>query len=268
MDIKKKLLIKFNYFNKALFILNLCFTTSCSFGAEMEKNDYFGSNMSSLLKEIERGNRFISEDLIKSGSDLNSYGKEGVTPLFFFIINRDLDAIEFALQLGADPNFISGTNNLPISFIVGDGDDDILKLLLKYGANPNSLDHNAYPVIFRAIGHDNWKHIDMLLDAGADLNLTNKVNENSALYSTSLNKFETTYRLIKLGADYNTPNKAGSTIANRIDKKLSKNLLSPKFKAYGWAIKTKELLISKGVRFPPYSPKEVRERIKNGESIN
>ncbi|MEG3756272.1 hypothetical protein [Psychromonas arctica] len=234
----------------------------------MKISNYFDNNMALLLNEIEKGNKFTSEQLIKDGSNLNSYGKEGVTPLFLLIINKDLDAIELALELGADPNFISGNNDHPIAYIVGDGDDHILKLLLKYGGNPNAVDHNAYPVIFRAIGHDNWNHINILLKAGVDLNLTNKANDNSALYSTSLNKFEFTFRLIELGADYHKPNKVGATIANRIEKKLSRNLLSPEFEAYGWAIKTKELLISKGVRFPPYSPKEVRERIKNGESIN
>ena len=268
MNVKEKLLTKLRYFYRSLLILSLCFTSACSFGGKIKKNNYFDSNMVLLLNEIEKGDKFTSEQLIKNGSNLNSYGEEGITPLFFFIINKNLDAIELALQLGADPNFISGNNDHPIAYIVGDGDDKILELLLKYSGNANAVDHNAYPVIFRAIGHNNWNHINMLLKAGADLNFTNKVNENSALYSTSLNKFEITFRLIELGADYHTPNKVGSTIANRIEKKLSKNLLSPEFEAYGWAIKTKELLISKGIKFPPYPPKEIRERIKNGEPIN
>ncbi|WP_025563781.1 ankyrin repeat domain-containing protein [Psychromonas sp. SP041] len=268
MDVKEKLLTNLKCFNRSLLILSLCFTSACSFGGKVKKNNYFDSNMALLLNEIEKGDKFTSKQLIKNGSNLNSYGKEGITPLFFLIINKDLNAIELALQLGADPNFISGNNDHPIAYIVGDGDDKILELLLKYGGNANAVDHNAYPVIFRAIGHDNWNHINMLLDAGADLNLTNKTNDNSALYSTSLNKFEITFRLIELGADYHYPNKVGATIANRINKKLSRNLLTPKFKAYGWAIKTKELLISKGIKFPPYSPKDVRERLKNGQSIN
>ena len=268
MNVKEKLLTKLKYFNRSLLILSLCFTSACSFGGKIKKNNYFDSNMVLLLDEIEKGDKFTSEQLIKNGSNLNSYGEEGITPLFFFIINKDLDAIELALQLGADPNFISGNNDHPIAYIVGDGDDKILELLLKYGGNANAVDHNAYPVIFRAIGHDNWNHINMLLEFGADLNRTEPGGDNAPLYSTSLNKFEICYQLIKMGAASNKPNSAGVTIAYQIESKLSKNLLSPEFEAYGWAIKTKELLISKGVEFPPDSPKEIRERIKNGQPIN
>lgn len=268
MNVKEKLLTKLKYFNRSLLILSLCFTSACSFGGKIKKNNYFDSNMVLLLDEIEKGDKFTSEQLIKNGSNLNSYGEEGITPLFFFIINKDLDAIELALQLGADPNFISGNNDHPIAYIVGDGDDKILELLLKYGGNANAVDHNAYPVIFRAIGHDNWNHINMLLEFGADLNRTEPGGDNAPLYSTSLNKFEICYQLIKMGAASNKPNSAGVTIAYQIESKLSKNLLSPEFEAYGWAIKTKELLISKGIKFPPYSPKDVRERLKKGQSIN
>ena len=268
MDVKEKLLTNLKCFNRSLLILSLCLTSACSFGGFFKKNNYFDSNMALLLNEIEKGDKFTSEQLIKNGSNLNSYGKEGITPLFFLIINKYLNAIELALQLGADPNFISGNNDHPIAYIVGDGDDKILELLLKYGGNANAVDHNAYPVIFRAIGHDNWNHINMLLEFGADLNRTEPGGDNAPLYSTSLNKFEICYQLIKMGAAYNKPNSAGVTIAYQIESKLSKNLLSSKFEAYGWAIKTKELLISKGVEFPPYSPKEIRERIKNGQPIN
>lgn len=268
MVIKYQLLTKFKRVSKILAVISLSLFSACSFGEKMKAEEFFDNGMVLLLKTIVRGDVARAKEMIQQGADLNIHGDEGITPLFWLIINKDLDAIELALQLGANPNFISGDNDHPVAYLVGDGDDAILALLLKYGGDANAVDHNDYPVIFEAIGHDNWTHINLLLEAGADLNKTNKSNNNAALYATSLNKFEICFRLIELGSDYHEPSTGGATIANRIEKKLSKNLLNPEFKAYGWAIKTKELLIEKGINFPPYSPNEVRERIKNGLPIN
>ena len=239
-----------------------------SFGDSMDLNDFFDRDTSLLISTIEKLDRNQSNDLIQRGANLNIHGEDGITPLFWLLINGNYNSIKLALELGADPNYKAVDGRHAVPSIAGSKNDDILSLLLEFGGNPDALDLNGYPAIFSSIATDNWKQINMLIKAGADLNSTDKSNENAPLHAAALNKFEISYKLIELGASYNNASTSGGTLANRIDQKLSKNLLSPKFEAYGWAIKTKELLISKGVRFPPYSPKEVRERIKNGQPIN
>ncbi len=58
----------------------------------------------------------------------------------------------------------------------------------------------------------------------------------------------------------NTPerDKSRSDIAWSVHDKLSNNLLNPEYEAYGWALKVKQQLIDRGVKFPPLSPREVR----------
>ncbi|WDE03423.1 ankyrin repeat domain-containing protein [Thalassomonas viridans] len=209
-----------------------------------------------------------ARSMIAEGVELNIHGDEGITPLFWLMLDKDLKAIELALTLGADPNFTTPDGRHPVASIVGEGDDDILFVLLKYGGNANAVDHNGFPAIFNSIGHDNWIQINMLLDAGADLNKTDLSQRNAPLYASYLNKFEIAYKLIGHGADFHQPSTAGATLAWRIHKKLSKNLLNPQYDAHGWAIKVKDLLIEKGIKFPPLSPEQVRERVKNGEAIN
>lgn len=268
MIIKNKACVSFKNIKKILIIIFLSLIGTNSFRDRMNLNDFFDKNTTLLINAIYKLDRNQANDFIKNGIDLNVHGHEGITPLFWLLINGNYNSIKLALELGADPNYkaIDGRHTVPS--IAGSKNDDILSLLLEFGGNPDALDLDGYPAIFSSISIENWEQINILIKAGADLNNTNKSNENTPLYAALLNKFEISYKLIEIGASYRSASTSGGTIANRIDQKLSKNLLSPKFKAYGWAIKTKELLISKGVRFPPYSPKEVRERIKNGQSIN
>ena len=268
MLIKNKLFADFKSIKKILIVIFLSLTSVNSFGNKMNLIDFFDRDTYSLINAIDQLDRNQANALIKSGIGLNIHGEEGITPLFWLLINSNFNSIKLALELGADPNYKAADGRHTVPSIMRTKNDDILSLLLEFGANPNALDLDGYPAIFSSISLENWKQINILIKAGADINNTNKSNENAPLYAALLNKFEICYKLIELGASYNIASASGGTIANRIDNKLSKNLLSPKFEAYSWAIKTKELLISKGVRFPPYSPKEVRERIKKGQSIN
>jgi len=60
--------------------------------------------------------------------------------------------------------------------------------------------------------------------------------------------------------DYTARDEAGADIAWNVHHGLSKNLLSPEFPAYGWALKVKQQLLDRGVKFPPPSPREIRFR--------
>lgn len=268
MVVKNKLGIGFKSIKKILIVICLSLISTMSFGDKMKLNDFFDRDTASLINAIDKLDRKQANDLIKSGVGLNVHGDEGITPLFWLLINGNYNSIKLALELGADPNYKALDGRHTVPSIAGSKNDDLLRLLLEFGGNPNALDLDGYPAIFSSISIENWKQINLLIKAGVDLNNTDKSNENAPLYAASLNKFEISYKLIEIGASYRTASTSGGTIANRIDQKLSKNLLNPKFNAYKWAIKTKELLISKGIRFPPYSPKEIRERLKNGQSIN
>jgi len=98
----------------------------------------------------------------------------------------------------------------------------------------------------------------MLLRFGTDINLTDRSNRNAALYGAGINRYEIVYFLIEQGVDYAVRGSSRADIAWDLYDKLSENLLNPKYPAYGWALKVKQQLIDRGVKFPPLSPREVR----------
>ncbi|WDE03424.1 ankyrin repeat domain-containing protein [Thalassomonas viridans] len=257
-----------NKLAKVFGFLSLGLIAGCNMGNKMKAEEFFTPEMVLLLKTLKQGDEEKAKFMINDGLKLNSHGDEGITPLFWLMLERDLKAIELALILGADPNFTTPEGGHPVATVVGDGDDDILALLLKYGGDANAVDLDGFPAIFSSIGHDNWVQINMLLDAGADLNKTDLGQRNAPLYASFINKYESAYKLIELGAEHHKASSGGITLAWNIYSDLEDKLLNPEFEAYGWAIKTRELLIKKGIKFPPLSPEQVRERVKNGEAIN
>ncbi|WP_281222017.1 ankyrin repeat domain-containing protein [Photobacterium sanguinicancri] len=227
-------------------------------GADMDASNFFQPEMVSLLQDIQRDNRKRAEQKIESGASLNVHGKDGITPLFWLILNKDKPAIKLALQLGADPNFSDPVGDTPITIVAGGNDDEMLDILLEAGANPNAIDSNGEPVLFAAIGMSNWSQMKMLIEAGADINLTDKGNINSAHHALYVGRYEEAYYLMELGADHKLRTHGGSDMAWQIHDSLSNILLDTDTDAYKWAAKVKQQLIDRGVSFPPLSPKEVR----------
>lgn len=231
-------------------------------GDSMKATDFFSPQMVTLLEDIAQGNQGDAQQKLAGGLDLNSRGQEGITPLFWLMMEKDKDAVKRALQLGADPNYPSGTGNTPVAAVAGGNDDALLALLLDQGGDPNSVNQKGEPALFEAIGEERWSQVQMLLDHGADLDKLDNLHRNSALYAATLNKYEIAYKLVELGADYRLRSTVDDDIAWNIHEGLSQGLLNPAYPAYGWAQKLKTLLMEKGVQFPPLSPREVR--IKEG----
>ena len=94
-------------------------------GVNMEASNFFQPEMVALLQEIQSGNKNRAEEKISDGVSLNVHGKEGITPLFWLIINKDKPAMKLALQLGADPNFPDPIGDTPIGMVAGGNDDGL-----------------------------------------------------------------------------------------------------------------------------------------------
>ncbi|MFO7786809.1 MAG: hypothetical protein R6W87_03390 [Halospina sp.] len=230
-------------------------------GTTMKATNFFDSEQVELLRTIQNGDEAKARQLLEQKDlSLNVRGKEGITPLFWLIMQQDHAAVELALRLGANPDFPSEDGRYPVATIAGGNDDDLLKILLEHGADPNVKDLDGKPALFGAIGQERWPQIKMLLEYGADPDLTDGPDRTSVQYASYLNKFEIAHHLITQGADYANRDSVGSSIAWEIHHGLSKDLLNPEFPAYDWALKVKEQLKERGVEFPPPSPQEVRKQ--------
>ncbi|TVP60219.1 MAG: ankyrin repeat domain-containing protein [Halomonadaceae bacterium] len=227
-------------------------------GNNMRLNDFFDSESVKLLQTIQSHDEQRAKTLIKKGLTLNFHGNDGITPLFWLIMQDDKIALKLALELGADPNFPSEDGRQPVASVAGGNDDDILELLLEYGGNPNAVNLDGKPALFLAIGHERMSQIKLLKRYGADINITDRRNSSALLHAATLNKYEIADYFIEAGADYTIRDASGADVAWEVYDKLDRNLLSPQYSAYDWAVKVKEKLQNRGVQFPPPSPREIR----------
>ena len=239
--------------------LLLSVLASCGLtGKTMKLTDFFEPEMVELICAIEKGDESKARSLIDSGLSLNVHGSEGITPLFWLTIQKDKPGMRLAIKLGADPNFSDPQGDTPLTLITGGNDDELLQILLEGGGDPNAVDSDGHPAMFAAVAGERKEQIKMLIRFGADINLTDRSDRNSAMYGAFINRFEMVHDLIELGADYAVRSAGRADIAWLVHEGLSENLLDPEFPAYSWALKVKQQLIDRGVKFPPLSPREVR----------
>jgi len=251
----------FNFKKPLTLIASLLFglLASCGLtGKTMKLTDFFKPDMVALIHAIEKGDETKARTLIEQGLSLNVHGDEGITPLFWLTMQQDKPGMRLAIKLDADPGFADPKGDTPLTLITGGNDNELLLILLEGGANPNAVDRNGDPTIFAAVAEERIEQVKMLMRFGADINLTDRSGANSALHGADINRFEMVHYLIEQGADYTVRDASRGDIAWSVHDKLSNNLLDSKYPAYSWALKVKQQLLDRGVKFPPLSPREVR----------
>ncbi|GKW39913.1 ankyrin repeat domain-containing protein [Pectobacterium carotovorum] len=229
----------------------------------MRASELFEPPVVAVLESIQKGDESAARHQLSQGVNLNIHGKEGVTPLLWLIYEtKDKNAVTLALKLGVDPNYKDGFGDSAVNSVAGAKDPDWLRIILDAGGDPNAIGRRGQPAIFGAIGEERWADIKLLVERGADVNLTDEQKTNSAHYAAYLNQYEIAYWLIEQGANINTYSATGASLAWSVEDSLS--IMSPKSPHYPWALKVKQLLLDRGVKFPPLSPAEVRDRWEKG----
>ncbi|ADM97662.1 ankyrin repeat domain-containing protein [Dickeya dadantii] len=241
--------------------------TACQAGGHsMQASELFQPPMAALLQTIRKGDEAEARRQLAQGLNLNIQGKEGITPLLWLIYEtQDKNAVRLALKLGADPNYKDGSGDSAVNRVSGARDPDWLRIVLDAGGNPNAIGRLEQPALFSAIGEDRWADIKLLVERGADINLKDSLDRNSVLYAGYLNKYEIAYWLIEKGADITIYDATGSNMAWTVEDSLS--VMPHNAASYTWGIKVRELLQQRGIKFPPLSPAEVRERRAKGEPL-
>lgn len=252
---------------KVLCVGVLGLLSACQVGGKsMQASEFFPAPVVKVLDAIQRGDEAAARRQIEQGVNLNIQGEEGLTPLLWLVYEtKDYRAVKLALKVGADPNYKNGFGENIVSSVAGSKYPELLEVALDAGGDPNSLGENGVPAIFNAIGEARWADIKLLVERGADLNLTDGPGSNSALYGAYINQYEVVYWLLQHGADYRMRDSGGSDLAFSVEDSLS--LMDKSSPQYPWALKVKQFLVDKGIKFPPLTPAEVRERWAKGEKI-
>lgn len=185
-----------------------------------------------------------------SGLDSNQEGKQGVTFLFWAYAHHHIAAMKALVAHGADPNRPlllpnekGGTDTTHLlNIATGGPKDELLVALLDLGADPNVVDERKVPALQNAVYINNYTRVKILLDHGADVDAPNSSGATAAVVLSRLNSFEMLHYLLERGADWR---KSDGAVALNTQENDIGNAHS-----VAWQVKVKQLLMTKGVKFP------------------
>ena len=180
-------------------------------------SDFFTDPMViKLCEAIEANDLEAMQAAVDAGADINSVGKNGMTPLLWAFPDHKLERFEWLLKRGADPN-VCWTGYLVdkhpsfrpgwsmMSLATETKWPEYLPLVLKYGGNPNLSCRGQREPLIHVAGRPwvpNMKgRVRALIEAGADINAVSSGDAPLTISSASTANFELTLMLLKLGAD-------------------------------------------------------------------
>jgi ankyrin repeat protein len=228
-------------------------------GNQMKVSNVFENKyVQELIKAAEKGDLNEVNSLQAVGVDINTQGKEGVTPLLWLLLQQDKRGFETLLKAGADPNVNPTKTQNVIVVAAAIEDSDYLELLFKHDANPNIIAVRDQTPLMKAANNGRIKNMALLLKYGADINQQVFDGTTALLSAATQDEYEAVLYLLEKGADFNVSRNTGGTLAYLVH---SSNLKQGT-KLYDAKEKVRRFLMERGISFPPESPLEVRKRLK------
>jgi uncharacterized protein len=168
------------------------FTTSC-FGATMTASEAFSdARVIRMLGALQRREYVAADREYKAGADVNTVGKDGISPLLWLIgETRDPEPIEYLLDKGADPNYREPTIKASALYFAAGGSNTtaILEVLLRHKGNPNLIGPNDEPPLFTAVQQDRIENVKVLVQHGADINWVHRNGSTAATQALTRREF-------------------------------------------------------------------------------
>ena len=203
-----------------------------------------------------KGDVELVNNLVAEGADVNGTGFEGARPLVWAWGHNNLKGMEALLKNGADPNFEFSGRDF-INYTVDEKTTNYLELILKYGANPDGLDADSAPIHY-AISLRNHDHIKTIIKYKGDINAYDSFKTTPLIHCLDVRRMDVAIWLLEQGADVNAVDNAGGTAAWSIQDGFDSKTFSDEAAEKAKIIK--QMLIDKGVKFPPLSPAENRKK--------
>jgi uncharacterized protein len=222
---------------------------------------FFKGDQLALANAVEKEDIAAIERLAKS-VDLNRPGNEDMTLLYFAMLERKYQAIATLIKLGANPEQQVPGIGQPISMAVRMKEPKLLKAMLDAGANPNAKDaesRGGTPILFEATDDDNIESLNLLLAAGANPNAKDTLGQTATYGAVNGSSFFAARTLIDRGTAVDVTSKNGLTFAWVVHKEIERQQKNPDQLKRIAAIK--ELMMQRGIKFPPDPPQVVRQKL-------
>jgi len=175
-------------------------------GALLAAGAGHGSELSDAAKQ---GNAAGVRALIKSAADVNSPGRDSMTPLLWAVQGNDIEMARALLDAGADPNVANRYGITPLWLATTNRSPSLVALLLKHGADAaKALPHGETALMAAARAGD-AESVHLLLDAHLDPNAREATQGETALmWAAAENHADTIRVLVAGGADPNLASNA------------------------------------------------------------
>jgi V8-like Glu-specific endopeptidase len=111
--------------------------------------------------------------LAKSTADIKATDADGKNLLYFAILNKNADMLNYLLKNGVSPNKADKYGSTALFWAVREYNPEAVKILLSKGANPNVKNTYGSYVIHEAVRTNNMEIIRELIKNGADLSVKN-----------------------------------------------------------------------------------------------
>ena len=238
---------------------------------------FFDGRMLEMARAIQ-SNDMVRLRQLAVGQNLNQPGRQDMSLLWFAMQPDQLntEAVKTLVSLGADPaaNPIKDFGS-PLDYVFmsrkSPGDTTGLKLLqamLDGGMSPNNTALGSMTPLQKAARSGSSFSLEMvklLLQRGADINARDRIG-GSALYDaiTSENPHIAQY-LVQHGAKVDTYTVGGVTMGWSVKLRLDRMQPGPVRTQFE---QLRDLLISKGMKWPPDAPDVVRDQMRaRGERV-
>ncbi|MCP4267049.1 MAG: ankyrin repeat domain-containing protein [Candidatus Brocadiaceae bacterium] len=196
-----------------IFVLILLFSSAC---VETQ-----------LIKEVEKGNIANVKTLISQRKNVNSKGREGITPLMKASDYGRLKIVKLLLENGSKVNQKSNYDWTALMFAIYPGHLDVAKYLIEKGADINFKTKEVPSSFFATSGgvyattpliyaakYNHFHMVKLLVENGADVNVIFG-SQRSAFYEAAKNgNLDMLKYLEKHGADINLENKYHNLIGS------------------------------------------------------
>ena len=117
--------------------------------------------------------------LICSGANIHGDSQNPNSPIYFAILNDNIQIVTLLLDNGVDPNFTwdEGGGTL-LTNAAQMGKLEVVKLLIEKGANINYCGKGKHSPLYRSVVHGRYDVMEYLLGRGAILNKNDKITLN------------------------------------------------------------------------------------------
>jgi ankyrin repeat protein len=170
-----------------------------------------------LHEAIREKNTEEAINLIKSGADIESYDKVGLSPLFLAAYFGQTDVADILLEKGANVDFINYIDSTtPLHVAVRGGNTDIVNLLVARKANVNSVTNFGESPLHMAASLGDTDLVKLLLDSGAYIHAREKIFGDTPLHSAAYRgQTDVADILLEKGANIHAVNEKGETALHK-----------------------------------------------------